>query len=82
MSDLFQLQPALLMQYLSEKNASCVFGIILLVVMFLIFDQRLDTLNKQVDMRLRKSAFLMALMLVGLMVFGVFGKNDFIYFQF
>lgn len=82
MSDLFQLQPALLMQYLSEKNASRVFGIILLVVMFLIFDQRLDTLNKQVDMRLRKSAFLMALMLVGLMVFGVFGKNDFIYFQF
>ncbi len=82
MSDLFQLQPALLIQYVTEKNASRVLGIILLVVLFLIFDQRLDTLNKQVDMRLRKSACLLALMLVGLMVFGVFGKNDFIYFQF
>lgn len=80
--DLTQMNASFLTQYLAEKNISRVLGIILLVGLFLFFDQRLDGLHKQVEMGLRKSGFIIALMLVGLMVFGVFGKNDFIYFQF
>jgi hypothetical protein len=50
--------------------------------MFLWGDERWDRWIKQPQMSMNKSVLAISLMLTVLMVLGVFGKNDFIYFQF
>ena len=82
LADMGQWNSSLLTTYLAEKNVSKLIGILLLLTMFLWGDERWDRWIKQPQMSMNKSVLAISLMLTVLMVLGVFGKNDFIYFQF
>jgi hypothetical protein len=68
--------------YIAEKNASRILGVGALVVLFLGWNERWDLRLRQTNWNNRQSALAMSAMLVLLLIMGVFGKNDFIYFQF
>ena len=82
LADMGQWNSSLLTTYLAEKNVSKLIGILLLLTMFLWGDERWDRWIKQPQMSMNKSVLAISLMLTVLMALGVFGKNDFIYFQF
>jgi hypothetical protein len=68
--------------YIAEKNASRILGVVALVIVFLGWNERWDLRLRQTNWNNRQSIIALSVMLVLLLIMGVFGKNDFIYFQF
>jgi alginate O-acetyltransferase complex protein AlgI len=68
--------------YIAQKNVSRILGVVALVALFLGWNERWDLRLRQANWNNRQSVMALSAMLVLLMIMGVFGKNDFIYFQF
>ncbi len=72
----------LLKQYVAEKNLSKLLGIATLILLFVVFEEKMEQTMKQVGLSRRIQMLIVSTLLILIGVTGVLGKEEFIYFQF
>ena len=72
----------LLKAYIIEKNLSKLLGLSILLLLFVVFEERVELMMKKADNSPRLQMILVSLLLISIGVLGVLGKEEFIYFQF
>ena len=72
----------LLKAYIIEKNLSKLLGLSILLLLFVVFEERVELMMKKADKSPRLQMILVSLLLISIGVLGVLGKEEFIYFQF
>ncbi len=68
--------------YIIEKNLSKLLGLSILLLLFVVFEERVELMMKKADNSPRLQMILVSLLLISIGVLGVLGKEEFIYFQF
>jgi hypothetical protein len=72
----------LLKQYVAEKNLSKLLGIATLILLFVVFEEKMEQTMKQVGLSRWIQMLIVSTLLILIGVAGVLGKEEFIYFQF
>ncbi|MEY4329508.1 MAG: hypothetical protein RL609_256 [Bacteroidota bacterium] len=67
--------------YLGEKNASRILGLVVMLVLFIVFEERIERKLNEVTSG-KWQGLMLALLLSLIGIAGVLGKDEFIYFQF
>ncbi len=73
---------ALLKQYVAEKNLSKLLGITALILLFVVFEEKMEQTMKQDGLSRWIQMLIVSTLLILIGVTGVLGKEEFIYFQF
>jgi membrane-associated HD superfamily phosphohydrolase len=72
----------LLKQYVAEKNLSKLLGIATLILLFVVFEEKMEQTMKQDGLSRWIQMLIVSTLLILIGVTGVLGKEEFIYFQF